>query len=149
MIETILRDEARFSSILMQINRPVSGEVRGTHKLHVDQHQRKTPAQDFEAPIFSGLAFGTGEYFAVVGVGTPRRDMYLVVDTGSDITWLQCAPCTNCYKQKDALFNPSSSSSFKVLDCSSSLCLNLDVMGCLSNKCLYQVRDQHALKPSS
>lgn len=125
MRETILRDQARVTSIHKHITQMVS---RAT-----------TPAQDFMTPLFSGLTFGTGEYFALVGVGTPHIYMYLDVDTGSDITWLQCAPCANCYKQKNALFYPSNSSTFEVLGCHSDLCLSLDVMGCISNKCLYQV----------
>lgn len=126
MRETILRDQARVTSIHKHITQMVS---RAT-----------TPAQDFMTPLFSGLTFGTGEYFALVGVGTPHIYMYLDVDTGSDITWLQCAPCANCYKQKNALFYPSNSSTFEVLGCHSDLCLSLDVMGCISNKCLYQVQ---------
>lgn len=132
MLETMRRDDARVSSIQKQINQKVRN-----HKL---QSSQKTPSQDFESTVSSGLSFGTGEYYAVLGVGTPHRDVYLVVDTGSDITWLQCAPCTNCYKQLNAVFEPSSSSTYKILHCDAALCLTLNVMGCLTNKCLYEVQ---------
>jgi len=36
----------------------------------------------------SGLAQGSGEYFASVGVGTPPTPALLVLDTGSDVVWL-------------------------------------------------------------
>lgn len=102
-------------------------------------HQTKNiPSQDFQAPVTSGLSLGSGEYFIRVSVGTPPKSMYLVLDTGSDILWLQCAPCTNCYHQTDAVFDPSRSSSYSPLGCNSRLCLNLDVSGCSANKCLYQ-----------
>jgi hypothetical protein len=45
----------------------------------------------------SGLAQGSGEYFASVGVGTPPTPALLVLDTGSDVVWLQGAPCRRCY----------------------------------------------------
>ena len=130
MQEMIVRDQARVASIQKHITQMVSG---------AKAKESTSPGQDFQTPVFSGLTFGSGEYFALLGVGTPDINMYLDVDTGSDITWIQCAPCTNCYKQKNAVFNPSNSSTFKVLDCHADLCLNLDVMGCVMNRCLYQV----------
>ncbi|KAG0615471.1 hypothetical protein M758_5G044000 [Ceratodon purpureus] len=138
MNETILRDQARVTYIQKHITHMVSRAMArsGPHGHH--REEKSFPAQDVETPLFSALTFGTGEYFAIVGVGTPHRYIYLLMDTGSDITWLQCAPCKNCYKQKNTLFNPSDSSTFKVLDCHADLCLNLDVMGCMSNRCLYQ-----------
>jgi hypothetical protein len=146
MHETILRDQARVTSIHKHIAQMVSGATASsTHKI-LHQEKTSTPAQDVETPLFSGLTFGSGEYLALLGVGTPQRYMYLVVDTGSDITWLQCVPCENCYKQRNALFNPANSSSFKVLDCHADFCLNLNVMGCLSNRCLYQVLDHQFLQ---
>jgi len=45
-----------------------------------------------EYAVVSGLAQGSGEYFTWVGVGTPP-----MLDTGSDVVWLQCAPCRRCY----------------------------------------------------
>ena len=45
----------------------------------------------------SSLAQGSGEYFAWVGVGTPPTPALLVLDTGSDVVWLQGAPCRRCY----------------------------------------------------
>lgn len=113
--ETMIRDEARILAIHNQINKRAA-----------------------ESVVYSGLRLDTGEYLAVVGVGTPRVDMSLVVDTGSDITWLQCAPCSNCYKQKEDVFDPTNSSSYRALHCDNAICLNLDVMGCVANKCQYQ-----------
>lgn len=133
MRATVARDQARVSSIQKRIN-----QTAQTHRQNQQSKTTTSSQQSFESPVSSGLAFGTGEYFAILGIGTPKRTTYLVVDTGSDITWLQCAPCTNCYKQKNTLFDPSSSSTFRPLRCDAPLCLTLDVMGCQSNTCLYQ-----------
>ncbi|KAJ8634103.1 hypothetical protein MRB53_027439 [Persea americana] len=52
-----------------------------------------------------------------------------VVDTGSDLIWTQCSP---------PLFDPSRSSSFKEISCSSSSCWKLPGFGCTNNgSCMY------------
>ncbi|GAB2271819.1 Aspartyl protease protein 2 [Dionaea muscipula] len=99
----------------------------------------RTP--DFSSSVVSGLAEGSGEYFTRLGVGTPPKYMYLVLDTGSDVAWLQCLPCKKCYTQSDPIFNPARSSSYSSIPCRSPVCLKLDSPGCSSkgNKCVYEV----------
>ncbi|KAH7578058.1 hypothetical protein JRO89_XS01G0335400 [Xanthoceras sorbifolium] len=95
----------------------------------------------FSSSVVSGLAQGSGEYFTRLGVGTPPRYMYMVLDTGSDIVWLQCAPCKKCYAQTDPVFDPSKSRSFARVPCGAPLCNRLDTPVCSQKKktCLYQV----------
>ncbi|KAK4769670.1 hypothetical protein SAY87_030202 [Trapa incisa] len=94
----------------------------------------------FSSSIISGLAQGSGEYFTRFGVGTPPRYLYMVLDTGSDVVWLQCAPCRKCYSQTDPIFDPSKSRSFAAVPCESPMCRRLDSPGCNNRrKCLYQV----------
>jgi hypothetical protein len=50
----------------------------------------------------------------------------MILDTGSDIVWLQCAPCENCYSQTDPVFDPKKSSSYAGISCLSPLCRRLD-----------------------
>lgn len=143
MQDSILRDQLRVESIHGRINQMVN---RVSSTTSTFGHQTKIPSQDFQAPVISGLSLGSGEYFIRVSVGTPPKSTYLVLDTGSDILWLQCAPCTNCYHQTDAVFDPSRSSTYTPLGCNTRQCLNLDVSGCSGNKCLYQVTTLHLLK---
>ncbi|GJN15174.1 hypothetical protein PR202_gb02068 [Eleusine coracana subsp. coracana] len=42
------------------------------------------------APLTSGAYSGTGQFLARVQVGTPPQQFLLVVDTGSDLTWVKC-----------------------------------------------------------
>lgn len=35
-------------------------------------------------------------YYAKIGIGTPSKDYYLQVDTGSDIMWVNCIQCREC-----------------------------------------------------
>ncbi|CAJ1961316.1 unnamed protein product [Sphenostylis stenocarpa] len=94
----------------------------------------------FSSSIISGLAQGSGEYFTRIGVGTPARYVYMVLDTGSDVVWLQCAPCRKCYSQTDPVFDPTKSQTYAGIPCGAPLCRRLDTPGCNKNKvCQYQV----------
>ncbi|CAK9161446.1 unnamed protein product [Ilex paraguariensis] len=55
----------------------------------------KTSLQDSQAtiPAQSGSMLGSGNYIVTVGLGSPKRDLSLIFDTGSDLTWTQCQPC--------------------------------------------------------
>lgn len=78
-----------------------------------------------------------------LGVGTPASNVYMVLDTGSDVVWLQCSPCKACYNQSDPVFNPAKSKTFATVPCGSPLCRKLDESSeCVSRgskTCLYQV----------
>ncbi|KAE9598496.1 hypothetical protein Lal_00027041 [Lupinus albus] len=99
-------------------------------------------------PAKSGSLIGSGNYFVVVGIGSPKRDLSLIFDTGSDLTWTQCEPCArSCYKQQDPIFDPSKSTSYSNITCTSSLCTQLtsatgNQPGCASstNACIYGIQ---------
>ncbi|OIW16770.1 hypothetical protein TanjilG_05504 [Lupinus angustifolius] len=94
----------------------------------------------FSSSVTSGLSQGSGEYFTRLGVGTPPKYIYMVLDTGSDVVWLQCKPCRRCYSQSDPIFDPARSTSFAGIPCGSPLCRRLDSPGCNQKKvCQYQV----------
>ncbi|KAF6153367.1 hypothetical protein GIB67_003557 [Kingdonia uniflora] len=94
---------------------------------------------DFGSELVSGMEQGSGEYFVRIGVGSPPRSQYMVIDSGSDIVWVQCQPCNQCYKQSDPVFDPSDSASFAGVGCGSSVCGRLENAGCRSGRCRYQV----------
>lgn len=35
-------------------------------------------------------------YFTKVNLGTPPREFYVQIDTGSDVLWVSCASCIGC-----------------------------------------------------
>uniref|UniRef100_A0A0V0HXF5 Peptidase A1 domain-containing protein n=1 Tax=Solanum chacoense TaxID=4108 RepID=A0A0V0HXF5_SOLCH len=82
---------------------------------------------------------GSGEYFVRIGVGSPAKNQYMVLDSGSDIVWVQCQPCTQCYHQSDPVFDPSLSVSFTGVPCGSSVCDRVENSGCHSGRCKYEV----------
>ncbi|KAM0908864.1 hypothetical protein ACQ4PT_015198 [Festuca glaucescens] len=47
-------------------------------------------------------------YYTSINIGNPARPYFLDVDTGTDLTWIQCdAPCTNCTKGPHPLYKPT------------------------------------------
>ncbi|KAG6739175.1 hypothetical protein POTOM_056761 [Populus tomentosa] len=88
--------------------------------------------------------FGGG-YAVTVGLGTPKKDFSLLFDTGSDLTWTQCEPCLGgCFPQNEEKFDPTKSTSYKNLSCSSEPCKSIakeSAQDCTSsNTCLYGVK---------
>ncbi|ERN16888.1 hypothetical protein AMTR_s00057p00162890 [Amborella trichopoda] len=75
------------------------------------------------------------EYLMKVGIGTPARELQFLVDTGSDIVWTQCLPCTSCFNQTSPTFDPTKSSTYRKIGCSEPLCKYLQ-MPC-TNDCQY------------
>ncbi|KAK3128929.1 hypothetical protein QOZ80_6BG0468400 [Eleusine coracana subsp. coracana] len=48
------------------------------------------------------------QYYTTISIGNPPKPYFLDVDTGSDLTWIQCdAPCSNCAKGPHPLYKPA------------------------------------------
>ncbi|KAF2575154.1 hypothetical protein F2Q70_00006331 [Brassica cretica] len=133
--DDILRlDQIRVKSIHSKLSKKLTPQYR------VSQSQ----STDLEAR--DGSTLGSGNYIVTVGIGTPKHDLSLVFDTGSDLTWTQCEPCGRngtCYPQEEPIFNPSSSSSYSNLSCSSLVCDSLTSQGyyrnCSASNCIYGI----------
>ncbi|XP_022729811.1 aspartyl protease family protein At5g10770-like [Durio zibethinus] len=132
--EVLLQDEARVKSIRSKLAKiyPGSSNVEETDAATL-------PAKD-------GSVVGSGNYIVTVGLGTPKKDLSLIFDTGSDITWTQCQPCVrSCYKQQDPIFSPSQSSTYSNISCTSTVCNSLasatgNSPGCSSSTCVYAIQ---------
>lgn len=51
-----------------------------------------------------------------------HRNSEREVDTGSDLSWVQCSPCYFCFSQPDALFKPNASRTSSDVTRTDSLC---------------------------
>ncbi|GKU87424.1 hypothetical protein SLEP1_g1821 [Rubroshorea leprosula] len=97
--QILLHDEKRVKSI----------NSLGPSKYVTDAQGKET----HQLPIPSKHP-GGGNYVVNVGLGTPIRNFYLTLDTGSDITWIRCKPCSSCLGgPKTTIFDPKSSSTFR------------------------------------
>lgn len=74
------------------------------------------------ATLESGVSLGSGEYFMDVFVGTPPRHYSLILDTGSDLNWIQCVPCHDCFEQNGPYYDPKDSTSFRNITCNDPRC---------------------------
>ena len=91
-------------------------------------------------PAKNGASIGSGDYVATIGLGTPTRPQTVIIDTGSDVSWVQCRPCVSCYSQVEPIFDPTTSSSYTRFPCNVPVCKELNPHGCSAGSCLYGVR---------
>ncbi|KAL6633652.1 hypothetical protein ACP70R_026323 [Stipagrostis hirtigluma subsp. patula] len=96
---------------------------------------------DATVPTTLGSSLDTLEYVITVGIGSPAVTQTMLIDSGSDVSWVQCKPCSQCHSQADALFDPSGSSTYSPFSCGSSPCSQLgqEGNGCSSSQCQYIV----------
>nr|XP_004511019.2 aspartic proteinase CDR1 [Cicer arietinum] len=82
-----------------------------------------------------------GSYLMTYSVGTPPFKLFGIADTGSDIIWLQCKPCEECFNQTTPKFEPSKSSSYKNIPCNSNTCQSLRDTSCTEqDSCQYNIQ---------
>ncbi|KAL8487243.1 hypothetical protein ACS0TY_023790 [Phlomoides rotata] len=90
--------------------------------------QRPTGVVDF--PVDGTYdPFLVGLYFTRIKLGTPPKEFYVQIDTGSDVLWVSCTSCSGCptssglQQIKLEFFDPSSSSTVSPISCSDQRCV--------------------------
>ncbi|KAI9165935.1 hypothetical protein LWI28_023179 [Acer negundo] len=111
------------------------GMKRGQHRLKKLNSMVLAATSDDQL-VQSPIHPGSGEFLMQLSIGTPPETYNAILDTGSDLIWTQCKPCTDCFNQPTPIFDPKKSSSFSKLSCSNSLCQALPQSTC-SNGCEY------------
>lgn len=117
LVQAVKRSNKRRDSILRSIQARGSRSAAAAAK-PAQQQQQLDAAAEYSVPVSSG----NGEYLTQIGLGTPPQRFTAIVDTGSDLLWTQCLPCTSCYPQSGNAFNPSLSSTYQALNCGNGLC---------------------------
>jgi hypothetical protein len=122
--ELIRRDHPESSSRLPE---SATGSVADRYTAAAARDQariarRLAQGVEFSTPVSPGYPlYKQLEYAMTLYLGTPVQKFVLIVDTGSDLVWVQCKPCTSpdsCYPEADPLFDPSASSSYAPVPCS-------------------------------
>ncbi|TKW10722.1 hypothetical protein SEVIR_6G185400v4 [Setaria viridis] len=82
---------------------------------------------------------GKSIYTLTASVGTPPQRHTLVIDTGSDLVWVQCKLFGGGATPTDPLYDPDRSSSFAAVPCDGKLCREgeFESKNCSRNRCLY------------
>ncbi|GMH22256.1 hypothetical protein Nepgr_024099 [Nepenthes gracilis] len=84
-------------------------------------NRRKQPKAGPSTAVFpvGGGIYPDGHFYARVNIGQPPKPYYLDIDTGSDLTWVQCdAPCVNCPKGPHSPYKPRNN----VMQCKDPFC---------------------------
>ncbi|XP_043714960.1 aspartic proteinase CDR1-like [Telopea speciosissima] len=73
-------------------------------------------------------------YLAKLNIGAPPVDVFALVDTGSEVLWIQCDPCEHCQPQTVPIYDRTKSTTYKNLTYSSGCCDSHN------NVCSYQLK---------
>ncbi|KAJ0526354.1 putative nepenthesin [Helianthus annuus] len=69
----------------------------------------------------TGNVYPQGHYYVTMYIGNPPKPYFLDIDTGSDLTWVQCeAPCQNCLPAPHPLYKPSKD----LVKCNEQICVD-------------------------
>jgi hypothetical protein len=131
--ETLRADQRRAEYILRRVSGAGAKQLLGGSK---------ASASAATVPANWAYDIGSLNYVVTASLGTPAVAQTLEVDTGSDLSWVQCKPCgSSCYSQKDPLFDPAQSSSYAAVPCGGSACAGLGIYasGCSAAQCGYVV----------
>jgi hypothetical protein len=124
-IELIHRDSSK-SPIYHPTETKFQRVYNAVHRsINRGNHFAKQFSLNTNKPV-STLTPNSGEYFISYSVGTPPVKAYGFMQTGSNFVWLQCQPCDPCFNETSPIFNPSKSSSYKNIQCSSTTCTHAE-----------------------
>ncbi|CAN6272489.1 unnamed protein product [Urochloa humidicola] len=119
-IDSVLDSACKDAVRIETMNRRAAAARAGGER--ASYSPRRALSERLVATVESGVAVGSGEYLMDVYVGTPPRRFRMIMDTGSDLNWLQCAPCLDCFEQSGPVFDPASSSSYRNVTCGDARC---------------------------
>ncbi|XWS10367.1 hypothetical protein CRYUN_Cryun39dG0071200 [Craigia yunnanensis] len=117
-----------------------SSELLRKNALHSMERIKNFQSLIDQKAIQSVVIPNGGSYLMKLSFGTPPVEYLAIADTGSDLIWIQCAPCpqTQCYSQGSSPFDPQASSTYQKLSCDSETCQALPRKQCLNtNDCEY------------
>ncbi|XP_010470147.1 PREDICTED: aspartic proteinase CDR1-like [Camelina sativa] len=104
-------------------------EASSPHGFTIDLIQRRSNSSSSRVSSdtqlgspYANTVFDDTTYLMRLHIGTPPFEIRAVLDTGSNLVWTQCLPCTNCYDQYAPIFDPSKSSTFKEKRCHGHSC---------------------------
>lgn len=138
-----------FRGAVFGVNSKFSGKERSLSlfKAHDNLRHLQILASGVDLPLGgTGRPDAVGLYYARIGIGTPPKEYYVQVDTGSDIMWINCIQCRECPKRgyhglELTLYDPEDSFTGKLVTCSQDFCAEINggaVTGCKANaSCLY------------
>ena len=134
---TVMRLDMMHRDTLSPIHTPyhriedIIGEDKRRHSL-ISQ-KIKTTKSGARMSLGSGFDFGAAQYFSEIMVGTPAKKFRVVVDTGSELTWVNCRFRGKGQEklEKREVFKAEESSTFRTVGCMTKTC-KVDLMNLFS-----------------
>ncbi|KAK4845930.1 hypothetical protein QYF36_010840 [Acer negundo] len=122
--------EKKNQNTISRLNKDNGKSAKTTNKQFVLSAAAAAPPESYTsdvsgqlmATLESGVSLGSGEYFMDVFVGSPPKHFSLILDTGSDLNWIQCVPCHDCFEQNGPYYDPKDSTSFRNITCNDPRC---------------------------
>ncbi|KAL6202027.1 hypothetical protein ACLB2K_025738 [Fragaria x ananassa] len=62
--------------------------LQGVNRADLEPMQTEIRPKDLSTLVTFGISLGSGEYFTHVRVSSPTKQFYMVLDTGSDVSWV-------------------------------------------------------------
>ncbi|KAL5782966.1 hypothetical protein ACOSP7_007995 [Xanthoceras sorbifolium] len=137
------QDKEKPSPDILRIDQSRVDFIQSKLSKNTTHHRNMKELDAAQIPVIDGSSFRTQNFLVKVGFGTPKVEVSLVIDTGSDITWTQCKPCKNCYKQKENKFDRRASSTYATIPCADALCdiaPHADNVKCRKLDCVYKIK---------
>lgn len=114
---------------------PISRLSKGRDRLKLHLKPiNASPSRESEADGLSGTLMATLRYGVIPGlevyfidvyIGTPPRHLPLILDTGSDLSWIHCATCPDYFEQSGPYYDPEDSTSYREISCRDIRCLQV------------------------
>jgi len=105
--------------IALPINRRNTQEIKHDP---TKNHNSSMEAESVRLALYAGAEFGLGQYLVEMEVGNPPQKLRLVLDTGSDITWVKCKNKQTQTFVNERGFEANLSNTFKPIGCDTNLC---------------------------
>ncbi|EEC79787.1 hypothetical protein OsI_21206 [Oryza sativa Indica Group] len=90
------------------------------------QQQQQEEEEETSISVTKDSKLNDFAFLIPVKLGTPAVQYLVTMDTGSSLSWVQCRPCTiKCHVQPakvGPIFDPSNSSTFRHVGCSTCIC---------------------------
>ncbi|CAL9025082.1 unnamed protein product [Prunus brigantina] len=110
IVRVILGLSASFLFCFSAANQPCTNRKSSSPLVHL--------ASSAVFPL-QGNVYPLGYYSVSLNIGRPAKIFELDIDSGSDLTWVQCdAPCRGCTKPREHLYRPNNN----LLQCEDPLC---------------------------
>ncbi|WCJ30175.1 Eukaryotic aspartyl protease family protein [Euphorbia peplus] len=124
-------------TVVDSINRAMKSSAAWVAHLY-SQATREIGMKDFQLNL---IPTSTEPLFLVnFSIGQPPVPQLNIMDTGSNLLWVQCAPCIGCSQYTSSLFDPLRSSTYASLSCRNSVCRQAPHGKCnWLNQCVYNV----------